>query len=642
MKKVLIIILATIALITNAQNPKITSKDSTTIYIGSNWISFKYTSDYIILNSNTDSIYSTLFGGVTASTPTTYWTLSGNNLYPNSADYYGIWGGTVPIEFFTVYGNIHSSNFSTTYGYSTIIGENSGNGSSMGSSNTTCGNYAGNAITGGYNSIFGANAGRYNTSGNYNTFMGYYSGYGNTTGGYNSFLGHRAGASNTTGNYNVYFGNYAGASNADGSYNILLGNQAGYGGLTGSNNIFIGSGSGYNNEGSSNVFIGHNSGYNESGSNKLYIENTNNASPLIYGEFDNNIVKINGDLRVGGSNGVSAIVATGDTMPTTEWVRTLVEAGGSVVTYLSEYEILSKRNDTIFGGAELTWNDTVLVVNSIGTQNILISDDNDIDMQTGGTSNTGVGSGSLKNVTTGDYNTAFGALTGVSLVTTSYNTFIGYSSGNGNQGSYNTCLGASAGSSLTGSSNTLLGYNVGQGKTWTNILAIDNSNTATPLIHGNMNADTLRVNGKLRVSGDLSYNIRHIFANFYDSYVPDLTSKIPYKLTPTFVTKEIANITFAGDTITIIDNGDYYITINVTLQGAVNEDYSFAFYKNGTDILDSCVVTTTGATNYISTSLMTYEDLVTGDDISIYINNLTNNNDATIRKMSLYIRKEHD
>jgi len=39
----------------------------------------------------------------------------------------------------------------------------------------------------------------------------------------------------------------------------------------------------------------------KSGSNKLYIENSDSSSPLLYGEFDNDYLKINGDLEVTGN-----------------------------------------------------------------------------------------------------------------------------------------------------------------------------------------------------------------------------------------------------------------------------------------------------------------------------------------------------
>ena len=53
-----------------------------------------------------------------------------------------------------------------------------------------------------------------------------------------------------------------------------------------------------------NVFIGRNSGWNKQGDYKLYIASSATPwldDPLIYGEFDNEIVEINGDLTVSDS-----------------------------------------------------------------------------------------------------------------------------------------------------------------------------------------------------------------------------------------------------------------------------------------------------------------------------------------------------
>ena len=57
--------------------------------------------------------------------------------------------------------------------------------------------------------------------------------------------------------------------------------------MTSDNNTVIGRRAGYTSTGSNLVLIGYSAGYNEGGSNKLYISNTNTATPLIYGEFDN-------------------------------------------------------------------------------------------------------------------------------------------------------------------------------------------------------------------------------------------------------------------------------------------------------------------------------------------------------------------
>ena len=150
---------------------------------------------------------------------------------------------------------------------------------------------AGAATEGASNNFFGTGAGASN-SGYYNSnsFFGGEAGYSNTTGYANTFLGYAAGWDNTTGSYNTFLGFTAGSYNTTGSYNTFLGNSAGY----------------YNTTGSRNVFIGFAAGYSETGSNKLYIDNCYNgcASPFIYGEFDNHLLNINGEVGIA-ANGAS-------------------------------------------------------------------------------------------------------------------------------------------------------------------------------------------------------------------------------------------------------------------------------------------------------------------------------------------------
>jgi hypothetical protein len=99
--------------------------------------------------------------------------------------------------------------------------------------------------------------------------------------------------------------------NTTGVGNVMIGRRAGQLAYTSSRNTYVGTESGQNsNGGNDNVFLGYFSGKNETGSNKLYIENSASATPLIYGEFDNNIVKINGDLQLTTKTPASA-TATG-------------------------------------------------------------------------------------------------------------------------------------------------------------------------------------------------------------------------------------------------------------------------------------------------------------------------------------------
>jgi hypothetical protein len=169
-----------------------------------------------------------------------------------------------------------------------------------GTYNTFYGTGAGASIgtnTTASDTFIGAYAGNKNTTGFYNAFVGYGAGHSNQTGGWNTFVGYGAGYYNTASN-NTFVGNAAGYYNTA-SYNTFLGYGAGYLN-TASNNTFVGNAAGNNNaSGNSNVFLGNRAGYNEMGSNKLYIANSSTTTPLIYGEFDNQRLVVNGNLGIG-------------------------------------------------------------------------------------------------------------------------------------------------------------------------------------------------------------------------------------------------------------------------------------------------------------------------------------------------------
>gem|GEM_PF-6382751 len=158
--------------------------------------------------------------------------------------------------------------------------------------------------TGSFNTAVGLDSGYYNQTGDHNTTVGYISGQGAENNSYNdnTFLGSLTGYATTIGSNNLFAGSGAGWANTTGASNIFLGYQAGYLNLTGADNVFMGYRAGWTNStGSANVFLGYQAGYSETGSNKLYIDNSNTASPLIYGDFDTNALTVNGTLTSTGT-----------------------------------------------------------------------------------------------------------------------------------------------------------------------------------------------------------------------------------------------------------------------------------------------------------------------------------------------------
>lgn len=83
-----------------------------------------------------------------------------------------------------------------------------------------------------------------------------------------------------------------------GAYSVSIGRRAGEGTTGATSNVIIGYWAGLESTGSRNVFIGLQSGRYETNSDRLYIENSNSTSPLIYGEFDNDFVRVNGSFEV--------------------------------------------------------------------------------------------------------------------------------------------------------------------------------------------------------------------------------------------------------------------------------------------------------------------------------------------------------
>lgn len=166
-----------------------------------------------------------------------------------------------------------------------------------GEHNTTIGYRAGDVVTGSGNSILGSEGGRYLSSGYNNVFAGATSGFYTGTGHQNVILGERAGFYNSSGYYNTFIGTRSGMYNSSGRYNTAVGWYSGFSNQSGQGNVFLGFQSGRYTTGSYNVFLGYKAGFNETGSGKLYIDNTDTSDPLIYGDFDNDLLSIGG--RVG-------------------------------------------------------------------------------------------------------------------------------------------------------------------------------------------------------------------------------------------------------------------------------------------------------------------------------------------------------
>jgi len=198
------------------------------------------------------------------------------------------------------------------------------------SSNTAVGSTALNAnMTGTCNTAFGSERALYgNTTGSNNTGLGYYALYGSSTGSNNVAVG-GTGAGSTVDNVVA-----AGPSSRAGNDGVSVGFQAGHRGT-----------------GERQIFVGYNAGYNLRADDAiLHIDNTGNPDPLIYGEFDNDLVNINGNLGIGtsafGTDAVGVLAIANGTAPSTSPEDQIqlyaedVDQGGGVMS--SELKVMDE------------------------------------------------------------------------------------------------------------------------------------------------------------------------------------------------------------------------------------------------------------------------------------------------------------
>jgi hypothetical protein len=361
--------------------------------------------------------------------------------------------------------------------------------------------------------FLGINAGMNDDGDNANTAVGIGALLGNSTGINNTAYGNAA-LSYSVGNNNVGIGYQANYFNKNGSNNTILGYQAGRGTTLHAN--------------SGSVFLGYQAGYNELSDNKLYIENSSSSTPLIWGDFTNDSVKINGDFHVTGNitsdgtiPGASAIndltdgktdafslflgngAGVNDDGGISDGIQNYntgigfsalsINTGGNyntAVGYLALYESNNCDLNTAIGFNTLYQNGKNITEYGQGFFNTAIGG-NVLSSNTTGTSNTGVGSSALQFNISGNYNTAIGSSSSFKNTLGSRNTTIGYQAG------FDI-------SSSSPSGNVFIGYKAGFYETNDNKLYIENSNSSNPLIWGDFTdgSEKIKINGSFEVTSN--------------------------------------------------------------------------------------------------------------------------------------------
>ncbi len=179
--------------------------------------------------------------------------------------------------------------------------------------NLLIGKNAGAAFTSGsLNTAIGENALRYHTTSIGNVAIGartLSSTNGNSSG--NVAIGMDAGTTLSSGGNNVFVGQEAGLVTGTGSNNVLIGYQTGRQ-FSLSNSVLVGRRAGFQardnvtalgyqagyRSGAGGVYIGYEAGVNETTTNKLYIDNSSTSTPLVWGDFANDSLKVHGTFNI--------------------------------------------------------------------------------------------------------------------------------------------------------------------------------------------------------------------------------------------------------------------------------------------------------------------------------------------------------
>ena len=208
----------------------------------------------------------------------------------------------------------------------------------------------------------------------------------------------------------------------------------------------------------------------------LYQNGSLFSSGNLWSENGSNIYHMNGDVGLGMSNPLYKLDVQGD-------------INSSSVYRLSGDIVLSTPGSySVFLGATAGLNTTSSYKNTfIGYASGRYNES--------GENNTYLGyKAGYKNIN-GQYNLCIGDRAGYNSKS-DYNVFLGYYSGFDNvNGNHNTMIGVRAGENNLGDDNVFIGYDAGSDEQGSGRLYIDNTNTSTPLIWGNFDANQLVING---------------------------------------------------------------------------------------------------------------------------------------------------
>ncbi|MEM6317292.1 MAG: tail fiber domain-containing protein [Bacteroidota bacterium] len=264
---------------------------------------------------------------------------------------------------------------------SLFIGQNAADAGNTGDYNTGVGNNTLGSLTSGtYNTVVGDRSMRNAVSGNYNTAVGALTMAGAMDdANSNTAMGTESMKALTTGDNNSGFGDFSLVKVTTGGFNTAIGSFSLKSLVSGNTNTAIGANAGQNAKGDANVFLGYNAGISGDYDKRLYVDVSNTATPLIYGEFDNDLLQINGQLTVTDTTTLSNSLIVNDNTTIDGTLRTTGSIGINDESQTAQLKTNSGDNyiqldvgggghssDAIFIGDVSNTTNEVIMMGSVG------------------------------------------------------------------------------------------------------------------------------------------------------------------------------------------------------------------------------------------------------------------------------------
>ena len=178
---------------------------------------------------------------------------------------------------------------------------------------------------------------------------------------------------------------------------------------------------------------------------------------------------------------------------------------------------------------------------------------------------------------------------------------------------------------------------------------LDSLLTVSPNIDSiETNIDTLgqsiHVNGRVTVN-----NVWHVYGGFQDSSITiDVLDEDWTEITNASNTlwggTEADGFTISGDTMTVVNGGDYTGSVSITFAALTNKDYHFRIY-NVTQTAQVGFYTgasTTGATNFTNINLPIYLEATAGDELVLQVYGVSDGTNIIVEHGTFFITYLHD